>query len=179
MVVPAETEQPTGLIVLLVTGIVLGLSVILALVLRRERRGPATADELLVSVTPAALPALDEDDSLHGILQDLNSGERHRLTRSVTTFGRREDCDVIVDEKTVSGQHAQVSRRAGLFYVTDLRSTNGTFLNEQRVEGEVLLRAGDLLRFDRHQFRFEGELPRGVTQWPEGEGTVLRVAGSD
>ena len=176
VVVPAESEQPLGLIFLLVTAIVLGLSTILALVLRRGRTMP---DDLAMSVVPSALPALDEDDSSHGVLHDVSSGDRHRLSKSVTTLGRRADCDVVIDEKTISGQHAQISRRAGLFYVTDLRSTNGTFLNEQRVEGEVLLRAGDVLRFDRRQFRYEGELPKGVLQWPEGDGTVIRMASPD
>ena len=94
--------------------------------------------------------------------------------KSVTTLGRRDDCDLVIDDKTISGQHAQVSRRGGLFYVVDLRSTNGTFLNDDRVEGESLLRAGDVLRLDRHQFRYEGELPQGITRWPDGDGTVIR-----
>jgi pSer/pThr/pTyr-binding forkhead associated (FHA) protein len=61
----------------------------------------------------------------------------------VTIVGRDAGCDAVFDLPMVSGRHARLSRWGADVLIEDLGSSNGTFLNGQRVEGRVLARAGD------------------------------------
>jgi hypothetical protein len=62
----------------------------------------------------------------------------------------------LVGESTVSRRHAEVVQRGGAAYVKDLGSTNGTFVNGSKVQGEVALRPGDEVQFGAIRFRYEG-----------------------
>ena len=61
------------------------------------------------------------------------------------TVGRSRTCDVVVGESTVSRVHAELRHRAGRWFVRDLGSKNGTWLNGQRVR-EAPVARGDVLR---------------------------------
>jgi hypothetical protein len=61
-------------------------------------------------------------------------------------IGRAEACQIQVDDTYVSSFHARVYSRDGAWYVEDLGSTNGTYLNQRRVTSPAELRAGDRLR---------------------------------
>ena len=54
---------------------------------------------------------------------------------------------VISNDTSVSRQHAVIQRKNGQFFVTDLGSTNGTFVNEKRISGTVQLQDGDNIRY--------------------------------
>ncbi|MCB0997545.1 MAG: FHA domain-containing protein [Acidimicrobiales bacterium] len=62
------------------------------------------------------------------------------------TVGRAAGCHVPVDDGFVSQLHARVFARDGQYLVEDLGSTNGTFLNEDKVGGPQVMRRGDKLR---------------------------------
>jgi hypothetical protein len=51
-----------------------------------------------------------------------------------TTIGRSPDCDIFLDDVTVSRRHAVLVRRDGTFVIEDQGSLNGTFLNRRRIE---------------------------------------------
>lgn len=71
------------------------------------------------------------------------------------TIGRSEGCSVQIDHAAVSRLHARLSREGQSFWLTDAGSTNGTFVNGNRVRGAVALRSGDSVRIGtRHGFRF-------------------------
>ena len=71
-------------------------------------------------------------------------------------IGRSADCALILDDDYVSGDHASLARRAnGDWVVTDLGSTNGTFVNEVRVVTPTVVTASDSLRIGRTQMRLE------------------------
>jgi pSer/pThr/pTyr-binding forkhead associated (FHA) protein len=69
-------------------------------------------------------------------------GRVYELADEVTV-GRAPGCGVSVPDTTVSQLHARVFRRAGSFYLEDLGSTNGTWLNRGRVGAAVPLKRGD------------------------------------
>lgn len=74
------------------------------------------------------------------------NGRRHvPLDKPQLTVGRRTDCDVVVEGRTVSRRHIQLRWRFGKFIVYDLGSRAGTFVNGERVE-ECALRVGDLIQ---------------------------------
>ena len=63
-----------------------------------------------------------------------------------TTLGR-DDCDVVLSDPEVSRRHAFVGESADGFTIEDLGSTNGTFVNGERIDGARALRSGDEIRF--------------------------------
>ena len=68
------------------------------------------------------------------------------------TMGRDPTCDVHLDGSLVSWRHARVDREAGGHAVTDLGSTNGTFVNGQRVKGHRPLKPADIIHIGAYKF---------------------------
>jgi pSer/pThr/pTyr-binding forkhead associated (FHA) protein len=62
------------------------------------------------------------------------SGEAFALQGERTTIGRSPDCDIFLDDVTVSRRHAVVTEADERFAIEDLGSLNGTFLNRHRIE---------------------------------------------
>jgi hypothetical protein len=78
---------------------------------------------------------------------------RMRLPQSTITVGRARDCDCVVSDMTVSRRHARIDVRDGGWFVSDLRSANGTLVNGWRVVDEVTVRPGDRLTFGAMTYR--------------------------
>lgn len=74
--------------------------------------------------------------------------------RARAIVGTAPDCDVVVKDSSISGRHAEFSAQGGVFRVADLGSTNGTFVNEKRVQNAELV-DGDTLRLGRTPFKFK------------------------
>jgi diguanylate cyclase (GGDEF)-like protein len=70
------------------------------------------------------------------------------------TMGRDEGNTVIVDLDNVSRRHAMVSNKEGKYFLKDLGSTNGTYLNDAEIHEEQPLRTGDLLKVGGAIFKF-------------------------
>lgn len=62
------------------------------------------------------------------------------------TVGRAAGCQITLDDAYASQLHARVFRRDGRWYVEDLGSTNGTYLNRRKVSGPMVLERGDHLQ---------------------------------
>ncbi len=71
------------------------------------------------------------------------------------SIGRGEDNDIVVADSFVSHEHALITRYKRGFWLTDLKSTNGTLHNNRRVTDEVLLKNGDLVAIGAVTVRFE------------------------
>ncbi|MCA1833482.1 MAG: FHA domain-containing protein [Actinomycetota bacterium] len=69
----------------------------------------------------------------------------HRLSSTIQ-IGRAEACHIRLDDTYVSNFHARLYPKDGAWHVEDLGSTNGTYLNRQRVTGSVEIQAGDEVR---------------------------------
>ena len=69
-----------------------------------------------------------------------------RFTTPVITIGRDPASDYVLDDIAVSAQHARLSYRQGQWWLEDLHSTNGTFLNQQPVLEAIVVTSGDRLR---------------------------------
>lgn len=68
-------------------------------------------------------------------------------------IGRNDTADLHVDSNQVSREHAVITRHGKKFHVQDLGSTNGTFINGERIE-EAILADGDVLSFAEVEFLF-------------------------
>ncbi len=81
-------------------------------------------------------------------------GSRIRVSPGAV-IGRDGANEVVMDEDTVSARHALLRFDGRRWWVEDLDSTNGTFVNGQRVTGARAVRSGDEIRFGRVAVRFE------------------------
>jgi hypothetical protein len=66
------------------------------------------------------------------------AGESFATEASRTLIGRSPDCDVFLDDVTVSRRHAEIVREGDAYVIRDLGSLNGTFVNRHRIESSVL-----------------------------------------
>ena len=81
-------------------------------------------------------------------------GTRFVLSGDRAVIGRSAECEVPLDVPAVSRRHAVVSRDRGRFFIEDLNSRNGTFLNDSKVVDRTPLRDGDQLVICDQEFRF-------------------------
>jgi len=75
--------------------------------------------------------------------------------RAVTAIGRDLDNDVVINDPTISGRHAVLNRRDAAWWLEDLGSTNGTFVNDQRLgrAAPAVVRSGDVVQFGAVRLR--------------------------
>jgi hypothetical protein len=69
-----------------------------------------------------------------------------RVKSDALVIGRAPECELAIDDTYVSQQHARVFAKGGSWYVEDLGSTNGTFVNDQRLSSPAMVQAGDKIR---------------------------------
>ncbi len=91
---------------------------------RRKQKGPKT---LVVTAGPLA-------------------GTRITLGDQPILIGRADDSTLVLTDDFASSRHARLTNRGGQWYVEDLGSTNGTFLDQQRVQGPLLVANGQPIR---------------------------------
>jgi two-component system cell cycle response regulator len=80
-------------------------------------------------------------------------GRRHALDKPEVVLGRADTAAIQVDHESVSREHARVTAFGGTCRILDLGSTNGTWVNDRRVE-ETELRDGDLVRVGQTVFKY-------------------------
>jgi len=71
------------------------------------------------------------------------AGREHRLAGETILIGRAVENDIVIASKRVSRQHARLRREGRAVLLEDMGSANGTFLNDERLAGPVILRDGD------------------------------------
>ena len=79
-------------------------------------------------------------------------GEPIELT-SQNSLGRSKENDIFIDDATVSAKHALISYRHNRWWLKDLGSTNGTFVNEKQIQGLVEIFDGDVIAAGRVQLK--------------------------
>src|SRR6188768_4517408 len=82
------------------------------------------------------------------------AGTRFELDGDRAVIGRTADCEVPLDVPAVSRRHAMILRERGHYFVEDLQSRNGTFLNDTRIADRAPLGEGDRLVICDQEFRF-------------------------
>ena len=72
------------------------------------------------------------------------------------TLGRKENNTVVLNDRFVSSYHAKIYIKNREYYLEDLQSTNGTYLNENKIEGNIRLNVYDIIRFGSTAFKVIG-----------------------
>ncbi len=108
-------------------------------------------------------------DSNTPYLRDL-SKQDHFLEQTVTRLGRAVENEIVIISKRASREHAHIRRDGRRVFLDDLGSTNGTFLNGERVLGSMQLRDGDQISVGEVVFTFhDPDTTTRETPFPELE----------
>ena len=121
-----------------------------------EPMAPVAATKIYGPETP---PEPEEDDTPPPVVAPVQgalvlAGVRHDLDRPVLTLGRSKECDIPVDDPSVSRRHAEIRRETGGFAVVDLGSTNGTRVNGAKIS-RAELEDGDRVTIGQTELRFQ------------------------
>ena len=109
------------------------------------------------------MPEIDSDrttmlgaDESNCYLRSTNTGETFYIVSNPFVIGRKQDADLCIAEKVVSGHHAEISELGGRMFLTDLNSTNGTLVNGQKIpkESMVELHNGAEIVFANKKYKF-------------------------
>lgn len=142
--------QVLALRLLLVIGLYLFLLAIVV-VAWRELRATARAGTPAAAEEPTgqrSLVVVDGGDT------PLRAGDTFTL-RSVTSLGRDMSNTIVLPDPGASAEHALISARDGHWWLEDLGSTNGTFLNGARLDAPAIIAPGDLIHVGQVQLKLE------------------------
>lgn len=127
-----------------------------------ERRSGST--QYMHAITPQAATQAKESKSAKatantgGRVVSLTDGREYAVAGSSLVFGRDASCDVVVPGKDVSRRHAEIVQTPKGYLIVD-SSTNGTSVNDARVEGQRLLARADVITIGEEKFRFYADTP--------------------
>ena len=92
------------------------------------------------------------------ILNQGMTGRSHDLTVDRTTIGRVDDNTFHIQDASVSSHHCEVHLRGAEILIRDLNSTNGTFINGEKIS-EAVLKSGQVLRFGQVELKLDDGQP--------------------
>jgi len=169
---------------LIIAGLAVLLGILILFFVFKGKSKPQ-ADE----IRPAAPTRKEEPPMPEAQLMDMQklvSDQPLELNKRSISIGREPNNDVTIPKETVSGFHATIEFKNGYFHLEDQRSSNGTSLNDRKIEANqpIRLKSGDRIKFDIYEFTFfiPGQAPIGKTVLTGGqavqqsEGTVLRTS---
>jgi pSer/pThr/pTyr-binding forkhead associated (FHA) protein len=120
---------------------------------------------LAAAKAPAAKPR-EATAATGGRVVSLTDGREYVVTGQSLVFGRDAACDVVITDKSVSRRHAEIMATPKGYVLID-SSTNGTFVNGERVQGQRLLARADVIRIGTDEFRFYADrAPQPVAASP-------------
>jgi pSer/pThr/pTyr-binding forkhead associated (FHA) protein len=89
------------------------------------------------------------------VLSEGMTGQSYELKVDRTTVGRVDDNTFPIPQPSVSSHHCEIYLRGNDVVVKDLNSTNGTFINNNQVTGESIIKPGQILRLGQVEIRLE------------------------
>lgn len=91
-------------------------------------------------------------------------------------IGRSHECDIVLDHPEVSGKHAVlILTLTGTYQIQDLGSTNGTFVNGQRIEGRVDIQPGDKVVLGSYEIPWQEYFEKDITSKGLGSDNPTRA----
>jgi len=113
---------------------------------------PGAADDTVVTLSD-----LSADVASLVVRSGEQAGQSIPLATPVVRLGRAPECEIPLDDITVSRRHAEIRRDGGRYFVSDVGSLNGTYVNQQRIDDDVELQHGDELQVGKFRLVFFGK----------------------
>ena len=138
-----------------------------------EPGAPSLAE---VAPQPAAAPSPGAGRvlaTLEVVTRGVLAGTTFRIERPACTIGRSEQSDVHLQDRSVSGAHASLVLKGASWRISDLDSTNGTYVDGVRITGERLLPAECTVRTGDIKMTF-----RSLVNAADADGSTRRVVGT-
>jgi pSer/pThr/pTyr-binding forkhead associated (FHA) protein len=114
------------------------------------------------------------------VMQGSSAGKEVKIPTPQCVIGREEGCHLRPHSDAISRRHCMIVTSENEVIVRDLKSRNGTFVNDERVEGEAVLLAGDILKVGPLEFEIVLEQTPGKPKRPKVadiKEAVARTAG--
>lgn len=121
---------------------------------RRKARGAAERESEATPATAAPPEPSPRVRARLTLLTGPSTGTGYPV-RSSTTIGRASESDIALDDRSASRRHAVLRLQEGAWVLADLGSANGTWANRARIDGPVVLAAGDIVTIGTTSFRFD------------------------
>lgn len=127
--------------------------------------GAALQEETTIGIAPVEIEeegpdefpfpgeALEPGQALLLVKRGQNAGSTFLIEQDSTSLGRATECDVFLDDVTVSRRHAEIRREGGRFVIHDKGSLNGTYVNRERVDATQLA-SGDEVQIGKFKLVF-------------------------
>ncbi len=118
--------------------------------------------------------------ALVGVSNDV-IGQQYILRKDKIEIGRRPSSDIVLNEVSVSSMHAQLIREGNAWKVLNLLSSNGTFVNGEKVVDQIL-QTGDMIAFAGSEFVYsmvEDDMPKSKSSGDNNLiiiGVILAIA---
>ena len=117
--------------------------------------GEIAADRTTDPVMTVVATSGTKDRATLTIISGINAGQVFALDGTEHVIGRGTEADLWLEDGGVSRRHARVSLRSdGRYFVEDLQTPGGTFVNGDRVRDRIALRTGDEIKVGRAVLRF-------------------------
>ena len=169
-VVPEMAKKQKSSFVVILSGVIVLLALVVLLQVARKRKTRVSEPAMDQRTGGRVLPT--EPRLPQAVLIDVGQAISTEsltlpLNKDTLRIGRDVGNDIVIARKTISSFHATIEYKDGYFYIEDLRSTNGTRLNDDKLRHNepVRLKSGDKIDFSIHEFRFliPDQTPLGET----------------
>jgi Mg-chelatase subunit ChlD len=169
-VVPEVAKKQKSSLVVVLSGAIVLLALIVLMQVVRKRKTQVAQPAMEQRAGGRILPA--KPRLPQAVLIDVGQAISTEsltlpLNKDTLRIGRDVGNDIVISRKTISSFHATIAYKDGYFYIEDLRSTNGTRLNDDKLRHNepVRLKSGDKIDFSIHEFRFliPDQTPLGET----------------
>ncbi|MEM3872510.1 MAG: FHA domain-containing protein [Nitrososphaeria archaeon] len=111
---------------------------------------------IFISVFLVRIRSTNEGDSIC-VLEEAQSGRIYRLNKKTTYIGRADSNDLKVEDELVSRRHCRIDKVGSSFSIMDMKSKNGTYVNDRKISGSVILNSGDKIRIGKTTLVFSAK----------------------
>lgn len=108
------------------------------------------------------------------LISEVEGKTKQYVCETVLTFGRDSHSDISLDDPMASRNHAVLRQLGGnKYFLTDMGSTNGTFLNDRRISEPTQVRSGDAIRIGSSKFEFVKDEDAAITSMDVPDKTIV------